>query len=287
MNEPGVKLQHCRVAIVGLGLMGGSLALALRGRCAALIGVDIDPATLALARAQGVVDETVVFGPALGRADLVVLATPVRTLLDQLASLPPPSSRGQVLIDLGSTKAAVTRAMAALPEGWQPLGGHPMCGKETGGLANAEAGLYRGRTFVLCPLERTSPQALALACELAEAAGAEPLVMDPARHDALAALVSHLPYTAAAALMQAVLAEGDPAAWQMAASGFRDTTRLAASDLTMMTDILLTNREAVLAALSAYRGQLDQLTAAIDSADPAALRAALEPAQKRRSQLFK
>lgn len=287
MTDSGVTLAQARVAIVGLGLMGGSLALALRGRCRTLIGADSDAETLAEARARGVVDETVAFGPALGRADLVVLATPVRTLVAQLADLPRPGARQPVVMDLGSTKAEVVKAMRAAPEGWQALGGHPMCGKETGGLANAEADLFRGRTFVLCPLERTSPATLALGCDLAEAVGAQPLVLDAERHDALAALVSHLPYTAAAALMRTVLAAGDPTAWQMAASGFRDTTRLAGSDLTMITDILLTNRTAALAALTAYQMELDKLAAAIEAGDPAALRAALEPARQQRSQLFK
>jgi prephenate dehydrogenase len=162
-----------------------------------------------------------------------------------------------------------------------------MCGKEISGLGNADADLYRGKTFVFCPLARTSARGLALAQELIAALGARPLLLDAETHDQIAALISHLPYIAAAALIQTARQANDDRVWQMAASGFRDTTRLAASDLTMMTDILLTNREAVLAALAQFKTEFDSLTAAIDSADPITLRSALESAQRKRSEMFK
>lgn len=292
MDEPGFTLAGARIAIVGLGLMGGSLALALKGHCDEIIGVDADASALAFALSRGIVHRAADLEGALATAHLIVLATPVRAILEQLSALSrqPPSFRihhSAFIIDLGSTKSAIVSAMSHLPPNFDPIGGHPMCGKETGGIAHAEAGLYRGKTFVLTPLARTSPAALALARELAAAVGAEPLLLPADRHDALAAIVSHLPYAAAVALMRAAIGAGDERLWQLAASGFRDTTRLAAGDLSMMTDILLTNRAAILHALAAYRAELDALAAAIDSGDPAALRAALEPAQRKRRELFK
>ncbi len=295
MDEPGfTTLADTRVAIVGLGLMGGSLALALAGAnaCREIIGVETDPAARAFALQHGVVQRTADFHSALAASDLLILAAPVRVILDQLSAISRQSSAfvhrpSSVVLDLGSTKSAIVAAMQNLPAHFDPIGGHPMCGKETGGIVHADANLYRGKTFVLAPLERTSPKALTLAHKLISTIGGLPLILAAEQHDALAALVSHLPYVVAVALMRATLAAGDEQAWQMAASGFRDTTRLAASDLTMMTDILLTNRAAVLDALSHFRAELEALTAALEPGDPAALRATLESAQSKRSEMFK
>ena len=300
MDESGfTTLANARVVIVGLGLMGGSLALALAGAnaCREIIGVDTDSAARTFALQQGFVHRTADFDPegTLAASDLLILATPVRAILDQLASITNNqlpitnlhASRPISILDLGSTKSAIVAAMKDLPEHFDPLGGHPMCGKETGGIAQADAGLFRSKTFVLTPLERTSPKALALAHELIGAIGAVPLLLDAETHDAYAAAISHLPYAVSIALMQTALASDSEALWQMAASGFRDATRLAASDLTMMTDILLTNRAAVLNSLSNFRAELEALTAALESGNPAALRAALESAQAKRSEMFK
>lgn len=288
MTEDGfTPLAAARVAILGLGLMGGSLALALRGRCGEVWGYDIDPAATGYAAAHGVVDQVVALDAALA-ADVVILAAPPRVILAQLAELArrPPPAAPTLLLDLGSTKTEIVAAMAALPAGWHPVGGHPMCGKEVSGLAHAEAGLFAGKTFILSPLPQTAPGALRLAEALVAATGAELLVLPPARHDTLAALASHLPYAVAALLVRVADASADPALWTMASSGFRDTSRLAASDLTMMTDILLTNRAAIVEALGDYRAELDALTALVAAGDPAALRAFLETAQHRRRQLF-
>lgn len=180
-------------------------------------------------------------------------------------------------MDVGSTKAQIVAQMAELPGYVQPLGGHPMCGKESSGITSAEPTLYRGATFVLTPLPRTSEAALALGRALVEAAGARPLTLDPERHDRLAAAISHLPYLLACGLVGTTerIGSTDPMVWELAASGFRDTSRLAASDVTMMLDTVLTNREAVLEILDRYQGQLHDLARVIESGDEAALRARL------------
>jgi prephenate dehydrogenase len=271
--------------------MGGSLALALHGRCARLTGVDHDPAVVALAGERGIVDlATPDLASGLRDCDLLVLATPVRTILALLAQLPttnPHASRPISVLDLGSTKGAIARAMEALPAGFEPIGGHPMCGREVAGLEHAEAGIFAGHAFVLVPLANTTARTRGLARQLVRALGARAVEMAAAQHDRLTALASHLPYVAAAALVRAAQAQGDEQVWQVAASGFRDTSRLAASDLTMMVDILLTNRKAVLAALQGYQAELGELAALIEAGDPGALRAALEPARQRRSELFR
>lgn len=273
---------------MGLGLMGGSLALALRGQCKTIIGHDAQPDVMQAALAQGVIDLAASFEEA-HNSDVLVLATPVRAILAQLerlsTSYTPP--RQTVVVDLGSTKSEIVRAMTNLPPRFEPVGGHPMTGKEVSGLTHASGDLYRDKVFVMCAPGYTSVRALGLVYELVQAIGATPFMLPPERHDALAALTSHLPYTVAVALMRTLMAEDDEQVWRMAAGGFRDTTRVAASDLTMMTDILMTNREQVLKALEAYRGQLEGLVGAIEAGDAEALKGALAPAQAKRAELFK
>ena len=291
MDDPSFNsLAKTRVAIVGLGLMGGSLGLALRGRCAERIGVARSAATLAFAQAHDMVDRVADIDAAIEAGDFIILATPPRTILAQLrhlAQLAVSYPVSKILLDLGSTKADIVTAMQSLPPGFDPVGGHPMCGKEVSGIASAEAGLYQGQTFILSPLARTSPAALALARELVAAIGAKPLELSAARQDALVARISHLPYVVAVALVRAVQAAADEQVWNVAASGFRDTSRLAASDLVMMVDILLTNRTAVLEALGAYRAEFEHLARLIEAGDEAGLRAALTPAQSKRTGMFK
>ena len=218
-------------------------------------------------------------------ADVIVLATPVRTIVRQireLATMPLPPC---LLLDLGSTKGDVVAAMGELPAQVEPIGAHPMCGKETAGLAAAEPTLFQGAPWVLVPLPRTSPPALALARDLGVAVGARPLVLDADRHDQLVAAISHLPYALAVALVLAAaeVGEEDELVWQLAASGFRDTSRLAASNVTMALDILLTNQEAVVAALRRTSGQLNRLADLIAAGDEDVLRAVLTGAFSKRS----
>jgi prephenate dehydrogenase len=286
MDEAGFgRLATARVVVMGLGLMGGSLALALRGHCRTIVGVDSDPAALALAADRGMIDEVARPDQVLP-ADLVILAAPVRAILAILAELAqwPSPPHATVLLDLGSTKRDIAAAMQALPAGWDPIGGHPMCGKEVAGAAHAEPSLFQDKVFVLTPLERTSQGALELAQSVVAAVGARSLLLSPDRHDALAAQSSHLPYIVAALLVRAAEAGGDPQVWDMAASGFRDTTRLAASDVTMMMDILLTNRAAILQALGRYQAEVDALLSILESGEVQALRDFLtQPYQRRRS----
>ncbi|MBM4424491.1 MAG: prephenate dehydrogenase [Chloroflexi bacterium] len=293
MDDSGfTQLADARVAIVGLGLMGGSLALALKGRCREIIGVDSDTAPLTLALERGIIHRPADFDSALDSADLLILATPAQTILAQLTAISHSDSAFRIPhsvfpIDLGSTKRAIVAAMENLPPAFDPIGGHPMCGKETSGIEHADRDLFRGKPFILCPLRRTSSRALALAHELVSVIGARPLVLDAETHDEIAAAVSHLPYAVSAALVRTAMANSNDALWQMASSGFRDTTRLAASDLTMMIDILLTNRNAVLHSLSQFHSELEALTAAIESGDPERLRAVLESAQRQRHKMFR
>ncbi len=187
-----MKLSAARLTVVGLGLMGGSLARALRGRCAHLVGVDQHAATLELAqRARAVDRATPRLAEAIEDSDLLILAVPVRAILAILARLGRDLPCPRFVLDLGSTKAQIVAAMELLPSPAEPLGGHPLCGKETSGFAASDGALFRGQRFVLTPLARTTPAALALAQELVDALQARPLIMDAQQHDRLVAVTSH------------------------------------------------------------------------------------------------
>ncbi len=291
-DEDGfLELSEARVSIVGLGLMGASLAMDLRGHCAEIIGVGRGLETINYALEHQIIDRVADFDDALD-CDLLVLAAPIRTIIQQLQRMgqvlpAAQTSKSTVVIDMGSTKTEIVQTMQNLPPRFDPIGGHPMCGKEVAGIQHAETGLYRKQTFVLSPLPRTSPRALALVHEMIAMIGARPLVLTAEKQDELVAVISHLPYLVAAALVRTAIAKNDPQLWDVAASGFRDTSRLAASDLTMMLNILLTNRKSVLDALKNYRVELDALTALVELGDEEKLKAALVPGQQKRSQLFK
>lgn len=284
-----LRLQDARVAIVGLGLMGGSLAAALTESraCRRVVGVARREEAVNQALHMGAIHEgTCEVAEGVAEADIVVLATPVRSIINLIDSIGPFLAPGCLLTDVGSTKRAVVQRMRMLPPHVQPVGGHPMCGKESAGLSAAEAGLYEGATYVLTPLARTSDDALALAKALVRAVGARPLKLDPSHHDLLAAVGSHLPYVLSVGLVATAESVDDDAIWQVAASGFRDTSRLAASDETMMLDILLTNREEVGSMLSRFQHQLDELGRLLDAGDEPGLHTSITAAAERRRRLF-
>jgi len=283
------ELSESRITVVGLGLMGGSLAGALRGRCAGVMGVARREEVVGAALQQGLVDRgTTSLARGVQEADIVVLATPVRVIIQQIPELGPLLPNHCVLMDLGSTKADIVKEMAKLPEHIQPLGGHPMCGKESSGLASADPAIYRGATFILTPLPRTSEWALRLGQELARAVGSEPLVLDGERQDFLVGTLSHLPYLMACALVATADAttSADPAAWKIVAGGFRDTTRIAASDVTMMGDILLTNREEVLRALDTLQDEIGRLSKLIEGGSGEAMRRRLSEIREKRLEMY-
>ncbi len=284
MTAGGFRARH--LAVVGLGLMGGSMALALRDRAEQITGVDSDPDTLTYACERGIIDHgTDDLKAGVSEADVVILAAPVRAIIKMITGRIGSYLRSNtLLVDIGSTKADICNAMGNLPIGIQAVGGHPMTGKESSGIEASDALLYRERPFVLCPSRRTTPAARDRALSLVEALGAVPIEMEATRHDHVVAAISHLPYLLSAALVATVAAEGreDDAVWRLAAGGFRDMSRLAAQDINMMGDILNTNTQAVAKMLALFRMQLAMIEAMLISRDDGKLAELLRPSREAR-----
>jgi prephenate dehydrogenase len=282
MDEDGFRLKDQRVCIVGLGLMGGSLALALKEQVAHLSAVDSDPAACRLALEREVAAEAGGDLRLATGADLVIVAAPVRAAVRLVGELGRLLKPGALLMDVCSVKRPLVAAMDVLPPSLGAVAGHPMCGKEVSGLIHAEASLYHGARFVLCRTARTTPAALDAAQQVVSAVGARALLMEADHHDRVAAAISHLPYllSAALAISAGQRADGDPAVWELASSGFRDTSRLAGSDPAMMADILLANRDAIHQALAEAGEALDRLQDAAQEGDLQALLALLSGAQR-------
>lgn len=263
------SLDESAFTIIGLGLMGSSLALALNGKVKSLCGLDSDPATREAAAAylDHVTDD---LAEAVSGADVVILATPVRAILRLLPQIAPCLKPGALVMDLGSTKTMIVQAMAALPEGVYAVGGHPMCGKESSGYAASDPAMYGGCTFVLCDTGRAPPEYLHLAESIARAVGGTPFWIDPVKHDQSVAIISHLPYLLSMGLVaQVTNDEAHDTLFNLASTGFRDTSRLAGSDLAMMGDVMATNTDAIWRALSGLQSQLTALLAAFSNDDPA------------------
>lgn len=269
-----------RAAIVGVGLIGGSLALA--GRAAGLIGSVVglgrSAANLQTAQARGILDRVARDPADLGPVDLVVLAVPVRSTATIAAALLPHLRPGTLVTDVGSVKGAVVTALEALLPPDRPfVGGHPIAGSERAGAAAADAELFRGARCVLTPTARTDPAALARVRGLWEGVGARVEEMSPAAHDTALAWTSHAPHAIAYALVRAIAA-ADPALLARGGPSLRDATRVAASPAELWRDIFLDNAAAVADAIGRLGGELEQLRAAILAGDEAALQALLEAA---------
>lgn len=277
------NLSEFRITIAGFGLMGGSLAMALRMHVAEIRAVDRSLPTLQWALERGIADAIDTDIPRKLDTDLLILATPIRVIIDILKRLPTIVPAGCAVFDLGSTKRPIMEAMNALPPEFEAVGGHPMCGREVSGIEAAGGELFEGQTFILCRSERTSPRLEQSILGIVDVIGARPLFLSAESHDGLAAAGSHLPYAASAALLRlaSVAAEADKRIWQVSASGLRDTTRLAGSNPEIMLDILLTNREFVLEKLHNYEKELSTLVALLEANDEVELREWLADVKRR------
>jgi prephenate dehydrogenase len=278
-----------RMAVIGVGLIGGSLALAVRkaGLVETVVGVDADPAHREVALATGMVDRaTGELTADLARADLVVLAVPVAEIVALLPEVARHTKDGCLITDVGSVKGPIlTAGDAAFPDG-RFVAGHPIAGRERSGPAAACSDLFEGANWIVTPSPLTTASAVDRVAALWRGVGATVVTMDAGWHDEVFAAVSHLPHLVAYALMDAVLgmARGEERL-KFAAGGLRDFTRVAASHPTMWRDIFLMNRDPILRVLAAYREALAGLEVAIRDGNGDALIARLARARVAREEI--
>jgi prephenate dehydrogenase len=278
-----------RLSIVGLGLLGGSVAKAARTASLAqeIVGVGRNPKSLEPALRERAVDRiTTDLAEGVSGADMIVLATPVATLERQLPAVWQAASSHALLTDVGSTKAGIVKAAETLSAS-RPLsfvGSHPMAGSNLSGFSVARGDLFTGATIILTPTDRTPAEPVKRVTEFWEAMGGRVTVMDPATHDRAVAAISHLPHLVVDALVAAVV-DMDPRFLEVAARGFKDTTRIAASDPAVWREIFQQNREALGEALAAFRGALGRLEGILAAGDDAAIESALESIRKTRAEL--
>jgi len=272
------KLKIGKLVVVGVGLIGGSFALALKHARAVrrVVGIGRTRRNLAVAAKMGAIDE-ISSDPAAAvhDADLVLLATPVGQMPAVMAALVPHLPASAVVTDAGSTKRDVIAcARRFLGEHFPRfVPGHPIAGTEKSGANAAFRGLFRDRNVILTPLPETAAAATRLVQRAWEVCGARVVRLGAENHDAILAAVSHLPHVVAYALVNVLARRRDPAQlFGLSAGGLRDTVRIAGSSPEMWADICVANRDALLAALEDYENELEQMRAAIDSADVAELR---------------
>ena len=265
--EDGFSLRDKTIGVIGLGLMGGSLAMSLKGNCARIIGFDSHLPTLELALSRGIIDYAQAFPSPHGRGvrgegriDLLIIATPVSTIIDILQRLPSFISSPCIIMDLGSTKRDIVQAMSTLPNNFDPIGGHPIFGKEKLGLENADANLYHDAPFVLTLLERTTMRAKSAAEQIVSAIGANLVEMTAEEHDRALASTSHMPFLISSALAHSTSTDYS----FIIGPGFRSASRLAGTPSHMMMGIIRSNRDNVLSALQAFRNSLDEIESALE-----------------------
>lgn len=275
------------LAVVGVGLIGGSFAAALRsaGQVGTVLGVGRAGASLDAALSLGLIDEPVSLSEAAARADLVLLATPVASLGPALQAMRASLAHHTVVTDAGSTKQQVVEAaLAALGDrAAQFVPGHPIAGSHATGPTAADARLYRDRNVILTPLPQNSDEAVNLVASAWRACGARVQRMEAAAHDAVFASVSHLPHWLAAAYVaQVALSDDAQTRLGLAGSGFRDFTRIAGGSSEMWRDIFLSNKTAMLRELGALRQVMDRAEQALIAGDGEALQQWLDLAARTR-----
>jgi prephenate dehydrogenase len=277
-----------RVAVVGTGLIGGSVGLALTRRGHEIAGFDLDHDRLLRAKELGAVSDVAgSLADAVRDADVAVVAVPVGHIADVAAQALDAGAR--IVTDVGSVKAPVVAAVEAARPGTVArfVGGHPMAGSEQDGVDGADADLFVGATWVLTPTAATDASAYTDLRALVRELGAEVVSVTPAHHDALVALVSHVPQLAASTLMDVATAQEEEhrTLLRLAAGGFRDMTRIAAGHPGIWPDILAANRDAVLDALDAYLDALQRARELVSEGDGAGLLELLDRARGARRNL--
>lgn len=282
-----------RITIIGVGMIGGSLGLALRRSAPGefeITGVDSDRECLKTALTCGVIDRAAASLPeGVQDADVVFLCTPVLQIPRLVTQLLPYLKRGAILTDVGSTKGFLRKQITGLlPPNIHYVGGHPMAGREKNGVAAADENLFRGKMYILTAGTATCMAAVDIVAGIVNRTGAQVTVMDVNRHDHSAAVISHVPHVAAAAMVNLLdrYPGQEDILLQLAGGGFCDTTRIASSDADMWADICMTNAAAITDGLEQLQSIIDEVIAAIGREDRASIHAFFKEAKTRRDKLI-
>ncbi|MDS1030673.1 prephenate dehydrogenase [Bacillota bacterium LX-D] len=280
-----------KAVVIGLGLIGGSLAMAMKQSCFVkqIVGIDTNENSIAEGIKLGIIDEgTKHLTAGVNGADLVILATPVGQIIPIAERISPYLPPGCVITDVGSCKSLLVSPLENIYGAQKHyIGGHPMAGSERAGIEAATPFLFENAVYVLTPTKNTNKQALHTMESLIKAIGANKINLDPHKHDYIVAAVSHLPHIIAANLVNTVgeLAKEEQLTLMLAASGFKDTTRIAMGDITMWRDICLSNRKMLKKMLTLFRQQLDEFEKVIDEENKSLLADLLGRAQTLRKQI--
>ncbi|MBT3336697.1 MAG: prephenate dehydrogenase [Anaerolineae bacterium] len=278
-------LREQNIAIIGLGLMGASIAMGLRGHCKSVLGSDSDSLTCQIATAKGMVDSASTdLRQILPQADILIIATPVSAALKIIAALPGIHNGSKLIVtDVTSTKEQIMRALDSLPSNFDVIGGHPICGKEKLGICHAEKEMLYDCTYTLTPSERTSARTKSLLAQLVEAIGGNPLWIDAVKHDQMLAKTSHAPHLLAVALMHATEADLS----KLKAGGFSSATRLSATPTSMMLPMVMTNAENTIAALEAVKTEIDKILTLMKAGDNENLEILLDTSKAKREEMMR
>lgn len=267
-----------KVAIVGVGLIGGSMALAIKKKRLAgeVIGVSRHKKSLLLAKKRGAIDRGSQTLSIIKDADLVILATPLNTILNLAPQISGVIKKECVVTDVGSTKERIVLHLEKIFPHY--VGSHPLAGSEKRGMINAQAGIFKGSLCILTPTKNTNPEVLTLVKKLWSQLGVRTVLLSPQTHDEILAFISHLPHVIAFSLINLI-----PKAYlKFASTGLKDTTRIAASDSQLWMDIFLSNRKNMLKTIDLFQENLSRIKSAINKRDGKTLIKILKKAKGKR-----
>ncbi|MDD5730468.1 MAG: prephenate dehydrogenase/arogenate dehydrogenase family protein [Candidatus Omnitrophica bacterium] len=267
-----------KVAVVGTGLIGGSMALGIKKKKLAgtVIGVSRHKETLVLAKKNGAIDFGSTELEAVKEADLVILATPVNTILETAEEIAKLVKPGCIVTDVGSTKAGIVLKLSNVFARF--IGSHPLAGSEKRGISNAEEGLFKNSLCIITPVKKSDPQALKKIQALWKALGSKVVLMEPQVHDRILSFVSHLPHVIAFSLIESVPSEY----LRFSPNSLKDMTRVASSDPNLWADIFLSNNINTVKALDSLRDRLFAIRQAVDKKDKKTLVKIISRANKKR-----
>lgn len=277
-----------KIAIIGLGLIGGSLALALKKAGFYVIGISHKEETLVLAKRNHAIDEGSLSFKKIALADIVFICTPINLIIPKLKKIIPHLKNGGIVSDVGSTKhEIVSIAEKLMPKGTYFIGGHPMAGKEKTGFLEAEVTLFKEKTWIITKTLKTSKKALKNISKILKLTGANPLTLDTKKHDLVVAGISHMPLAISVALVNAIAASNDSELMgKCASSGFFDTTRIASGDPVLGVNIFETNKESVLKVISLFKKSLSELENLVRRKDLKGIEKTLFTAKKFRDRIL-